>query len=132
MELAPRFPARWSGFVPTDTLGRVEGLADVYAAGDATTFPIKQGGLATQQADRIAHTIAASLGVPVKQLRGPLVLQARLLGGECPVFLRTELDWRGQPTTATLEHAEGKHTAGAVKVFGRYLTPYLEGLRSAA
>lgn len=31
-------PASWWGFVPTDTFGRVEGLQDVYAAGDMTTF----------------------------------------------------------------------------------------------
>ena len=36
--------------------------SDVYAAGDATTFPLKQGGLATQQADAAAETIAAELG----------------------------------------------------------------------
>jgi sulfide:quinone oxidoreductase len=35
-------------FIPVDEYGRVEGLADVYAAGDAVDFPIKQGGLAAQ------------------------------------------------------------------------------------
>ena len=75
-------PASRSGFVPVDASGRVEGLEDVYAAGDLTTFPIKQGGLAAQQADVVAQTIAAGLGVPVKQVRAPRVLQARLLGGD--------------------------------------------------
>ena len=74
-------PASRSGFVPVDAAGRVEGLEDVYAAGDLTTFPIKQGGLAAQQADVVAQTIAASLGVPVKQVRAPRVLHARVLGG---------------------------------------------------
>ena len=37
------------GFIPVDHHGRVDGLDGVYAAGDATNFPIKQGGLATQQ-----------------------------------------------------------------------------------
>jgi hypothetical protein len=32
----------------------------VFAAGDATTFPIKQGSLAAQQADAVADAIAAS------------------------------------------------------------------------
>src|SRR5205085_9876044 len=58
-------PASWLGFVPTDSTGRVEGLIDVYAAGDMTTFPVRQGGLATQQADHIAHLIAADLVAPV-------------------------------------------------------------------
>ena len=68
-------PATQSGFVPVDASGRVEGLEDVYAAGDLTTCPIKQGGLAAQQADVVAQTIAASLGTPIKQVRAPRVLR---------------------------------------------------------
>ena len=49
-----------TGFVPVDPHGRVAGLERVYAAGDGTAFPIKQGGLATQQADAVAETIAAA------------------------------------------------------------------------
>ena len=119
-------PASRSGFVPVDADGRVEGLQDVYAAGDMTTFPIKQGGVAAQQADAVAHTIAAGLGVRVKRLRAPRVLQARLVGGERPVFLRTEFDWTGQPTRARLVRADDERAARAAKVLGRYLVPYLE------
>jgi sulfide:quinone oxidoreductase len=119
-------PSSWWGFVPTDSLGRVEGLDDVYAAGDITTFPIKQGGLAAQQADVIAATIAASYGATVKQSRTERVLCARLLGGEQPLFLRAELDAFGSPTSATLQHEQAGTPPGAIKVFGRYLTPYLE------
>jgi sulfide:quinone oxidoreductase len=124
----PGIPASWWGFVPTDASGRVEGLADVYAAGDMTAYPIKQGGLATQQADRIAGTIAASLGAPVKEQRSTHILRARLLGGERPLLLRTELDWRGRPYSGTVETAQADGAADAAKIFGRYLTPYLEGL----
>jgi sulfide:quinone oxidoreductase len=119
-------PATGEGFVPVDAGGRVEGLRDVYAAGDITTFPIKQGGLAAQQADAVAQTIAAGLGVRVKQARAPRVLQARLLGGTRPVFLRTEFDWSGQPTRANLVRADDPRAARAAKVLGRYLVPYLE------
>jgi len=119
-------PASPRGFVPTDALGRVEDLADVYAAGDMTTSPVKQGGLATQQADRIAHTIATTIGIPVGEFRAARVLRARLLGGERPIFLRTELDDDGQPTTATFEHTDTDQAASSSKVFGRYLTPYLD------
>ena len=123
-------PASWWGFVPTDLFGRVEGLADVYAAGDMTTFPIKQGGLAAQQADRIAHTIAAGLGAPVKELRAEHILRARLLGGDRTLVLRTELDGFGEPTAAALEHVDKNLPASSPKVFGRYLTPYLARLES--
>ena len=44
-------PCDPAGFVRTDAHGRVLGMRDVFAAGDATAFPIKQGGLAAQQAD---------------------------------------------------------------------------------
>ena len=57
-------PARWrSGFVPVDEHGRVSGMQRVFAAGDVTTFPIKQGGIAAQQADVAAEAIAAELGI---------------------------------------------------------------------
>lgn len=122
-------PASRAGFIPVDALGRVEGLQDVYAAGDVTTFPIKQGGLAAQQADVVAQTIAVGLGVPVKQARAPRVLQARLLGGARPLFLRTEFDWSGEPTRARLVRADEERAARATKVLGRYLVPYLETRR---
>ena len=51
-------PHNSSGFVHTDTFGRIPALDDVYAAGDGTSFPIKQGGLAAQQADAAASLIA--------------------------------------------------------------------------
>lgn len=128
----PGIPASWWGFVPTDASGRVEGLSDVYAAGDMTTYPIKQGGLATQQADRIAHTIAASLGAPVGEMGTTHVLRARLLGGERPLLLHTELDWQGRSGKGTVEVGDGDEIADTAKIFGRYLTPYLEGLAQNA
>ncbi len=70
---------RW-GFLPTDAAGRVQGMADIYAAGDTTAFPIKHGGLATQQADRIAHTIAASLGLTPHEPKSKPVLEVKLVG----------------------------------------------------
>src|SRR4051794_1644867 len=61
----PGLPQEASWFIPVDRHGRVPGVPDVYAAGDATTFPLKQGGLAAQQADAAAEAIAADLGVAV-------------------------------------------------------------------
>jgi sulfide:quinone oxidoreductase len=130
--LGPRIsgvPGTWSGFVPTDASGRVEGLERVYAAGDLTTYPVKQGGIAAQQADHIAYAIAADLGVAVKQLRQTRILRARLLDGDGALVLRTELDSFGHPTRATIEHRESRH-APDLKVFGLYLTPYLSIHRS--
>lgn len=119
-------PAGRLGFVPVDRNGRVEGLADVYAAGDMTTFPVKQGGLAAQRADVAAQAIAAEFGAPIAVHRTAHVLQARLLGGERPLFLRGELDWTGQPIDAALVREEDERGANAAQVMGRYLAPYLE------
>ena len=119
---------RW-GFTTIDALGGVTGLPDVYAAGDMTSFPIKQGGLAAQQADLIAQRIASDHGAAVKELRAQHVLRARLVGGAQPVFLRAELDGLGHTTTATLQRQFFEDDASSPspdKVFGRYLTPYLE------
>jgi sulfide:quinone oxidoreductase len=122
-------PSSWAGFVPTDETGRVEDLADVYAAGDITTYPIKQGGIAAQQADVVAQTIAAQLGASAKEGRQNRILRARLLSGDGAVVLRAELDALGRPTASTLDHRESR-LAGDLKVFGLYLTPYLSIYRS--
>jgi sulfide:quinone oxidoreductase len=120
-------PGSWQGFVPVDAVGRVDGLSGVYAAGDMTTFPIKQGGLAAQQADRIAHTVAAELGAPVKELHERWVLRTRLLDGDGALVLRTELDEFGHPSAATIEHHDSR-TDPHPKVFARYLSAYLAGV----
>ncbi len=124
-------PTDRQGFVTTDALGGVTGLADVYAAGDMTSYPIKQGGLATQQADVIAQRIASDHGASLAQARVHRVLRARLVGGASPVYLRTELDELGQPTAASTVHghfndSDSESVTPPEKVFGRYLSPYLQ------
>ena len=61
--LGPRIdglPHDAAGFIPVDAHGRVSDTPGVYAAGDATDFAIKQGGIACQQADAAAEAIAAA------------------------------------------------------------------------
>ena len=120
-------PGGWSGFVPVDRLGRVEGMRGVYAAGDVTTFPIKHGGLATQQADTLAHAIAASLGIHAEPPSAERVLRLRLVGGADPLILRIELDDDGRPGATVLRHEPSTTEPRTAKVHGRYLTPYLAG-----
>ena len=55
-------PHTRDGFIVVDQQGRVAGFRDVFAVGDVTTFPVKQGGIAAQQADAAAEAIAADLG----------------------------------------------------------------------
>ena len=55
----PGLPHDGDGFIPVDAHGYVGNELDVYAAGDATTCPIKQGGIAAQLADAAAEAIEA-------------------------------------------------------------------------
>jgi sulfide:quinone oxidoreductase len=121
-----------AGFLPTDAHGRVAGVDRVLAAGDATTFRIKQGGLATQQADAAAATIAAAVGAIDDAAPFSPVLRGLLLTGGAPLYLRAELDPAGAPRTpqGTARRLRGETSGRALwwppgKIAGRYLAPYL-------
>ena len=115
-------PDDGSGFVHTDAFGRVEGLEDVYAAGDGTTFPVKQGGLAAQQADAAAETIAAAAGAPVDPQPFDPVLRGLLLTGSEPEYLRAEL---GGGHMYAARAGEAPLWWPPAKIAARYLGPYL-------
>lgn len=117
----PGLPQRHNGFVRTDTAMHVDGLDAVWAAGDATWFPIKQGGLAAQQADVSARSIAARAGahVPIEAFQP--VLRGMLITGEAPDFFRSSVGIRGTDVATT-----GRPLWWPpAKVAGRYLGPYL-------
>ena len=121
-------PSDADGFLPTDAHGLVTGTPGVLAAGDATTFPVKQGGLAAQQADAAARAIAHALGAPVEPQPFAPVLRGLLLTGGAPLYLRAELDLRARPS------GSGQVSSRALwwppgKVAGRYLAPYLATAR---
>src|SRR5207244_3681370 len=84
-------PADAHGFIPVDQRGRVRGMTDVYAAGDAADFPVKQGGLACQQADAVAEHLAAQAGAPVDPRPFRPVLRGKLLTGRGSRFLHHAL-----------------------------------------
>jgi sulfide:quinone oxidoreductase len=115
-------PADRDGFIPVDAHGRVRGAKGVFAAGDATAFPIKHGGLAAQQADAAAETIAARTGR--QQMPRPFkpILHGLVLTGERPIFLRVELAG-GVGETSHASNDELWWPPG--KIVGRHLAPYL-------
>jgi sulfide:quinone oxidoreductase len=106
------------GFVPTDEYGRVAGLTDVYAAGDLMQSPIKQGGIAAQEADAVAEAIAADAGAPVQPSPCRPVLRGLLFTGFVPRFLRHEEEGPSLVDTQPLWWPPGK-------IVGRYLSPFL-------
>jgi sulfide:quinone oxidoreductase len=113
----PGVPQGPDGFVETDKLGRVPGLEDVYAAGDLVRLPVKQGGIASQQADAVATAIAAEAGAAVQPEPFHPVLRGLLLTGFAQGFLRAE---RGE----SLVDAHPLWWPPA-KIVGRYLSPFL-------
>ena len=77
------------GFIPVDDHARIPGLAHAYAVGDVTNFPVKQGGIATQQADVAAEAIALELGCDVEANPLDPVLRGILWTGiEAPLPVR--------------------------------------------
>jgi sulfide:quinone oxidoreductase len=118
-------PQTFEGFVPVDAHGRVHGLSDVFAAGDITTFPVKQGGIATQEADAAAEQIAADAGADLSPQPFRPVLRGLLLTGRQPRYLRHELT--GEEGDASVASAEPLWWPPA-KVVGRYLAPFLGSL----
>jgi sulfide:quinone oxidoreductase len=115
----PGLPTDGRGFVRADDLGQVEGRDDVYAAGDITTFPLKQGGIATQQADAAAESIAALAGAPVTPRPFKPVLRGLLLTGLTPRFMAAS------PLDASSEVDSEPLWWPPAKIVGRYLAPFL-------
>jgi sulfide:quinone oxidoreductase len=113
------------GFIPVDAHCRVFGIDDVYAAGDITSFTVKHGGIATQQADAAAEAIAAAAGADVVAKRFHPILRGLLLTGGKPRYLRREL--RADPEREPVESDEPLWWPPA-KIVGRYLAPFLAEL----
>ena len=84
-----------NGFLFIDDHGRVEGIRDVYAAGDVTSGPIKHGSLACRQADAAAEAIAAHAGVALDPAPISPVLEGVLLTERDALFMRRDADARG-------------------------------------
>jgi sulfide:quinone oxidoreductase len=118
-------PQTFEGFIPVDLYGRVTGTPGVYAAGDITTFPVKQGGIAAQQADAAAEAIAEAAGVDMKPEPFRPVLRGLLLTGAEPRYLRRDLaDKSGERSQASPEPLWWP----PAKIVGRYLAPFLAEL----
>ncbi len=129
------------GFIPTDDHGRVPGAADVYAAGDCTAFPLKQGGIAAQQADAAAQSIAAALGADTIPRPFTPVLRGLLLTGDEPSYFRAYPGAEREPTSVAIETPSRRRRASAPhdvaahrplwwppsKVAGPYLGAWLIG-----
>ncbi len=94
-------------------------FTDVYAAGDAVDFPVKQGGLAAQQADAAAEHVAATYGAPVEPAPFQPVLRGMLFTGEEPLYMRSDVPGADPDIPGAWYPLWWPPT----KVAGRYLAP---------
>lgn len=105
------------GFLPVDEHCRVDGAPDVYAAGDATAFPVKQGGVAVRQAQAVAECIAARAGAPVTPEPFEPIYRGMLLTGGAPGYL--------QAGPGESQLADSPLWWPPTKIADSYLVPYL-------
>jgi sulfide:quinone oxidoreductase len=115
-------PAGEHGFIAIDGYAKVRGVERVYAAGDAADFALKHGGLAAQQADAAAESIAALAGAPLTPRRFHGEIHGVLLTGRKPRYLTAHITGnRGYSSQIT----ETATWMPATKIAAQYLAPYL-------
>jgi sulfide:quinone oxidoreductase len=111
------------GFIRVDPFCRVADLEHVFAAGDATNFAIKFGGIAAQQADTAAEGIAALAGAPITPKPFRPVIRGILLGGDEPLYMSAHVTGgHGVASEISTEPLWSPPT----KIVARHLAPYLD------
>ena len=85
-------PSTADGYLDCDQHGRLRSTPAIWAAGDGTAQPIKQGGLASQQADAAAADIARLAGAATRPRPFRPILRGLLRTANGPLYLRRALD----------------------------------------
>lgn len=118
------------GFIPIDRHCTVPGTdGRVFAAGDATAFPVKHGSLGAQQADAAAAAIAALAGLDVEVEPHRAVIRGMLLTGGQPLYLSARVvGGQGFESEVSREPL----WSPAEKVVAEELGPYLAELEAGA
>jgi sulfide:quinone oxidoreductase len=111
------------GFIPIDPFGQVPEVGPIYAAGDATAFAIKHGGIASQQADAAALAIAALAGAPVTPEHFDPVIHGILLTDGKPLYLTAKITG-GHGFSS--EVGDAPTWSPPSKIAAKYLAPRLE------
>ena len=111
------------GFIHVDPHGRVPNSGHVYAAGDATDFPVKHGGIAAQQADVAAQSVAALAGAPVTPEPFHPVIHGMLLTAERPRYLTARITGGHEFSSQITDTPTWSPPS---KIAAKYLAPYLD------
>jgi sulfide:quinone oxidoreductase len=109
------------GFILVDEAFRARDGEGVFAVGDGTAGPYKQGGLAAQQADAVADLIAGDAGSDRTPRPYRPVMRALLRTANGPRYLRAE------PPGGAISAAVSEQCLWwpSSKVAARWLTPWL-------
>jgi sulfide:quinone oxidoreductase len=113
------------GFLRVDRYGRVRDVEQIFAAGDAVDFPIKHGGVSSQQADTAALSIAALAGADVTPEPFDPVIQGMLLTDDEPIYLTAKITG-GHGFSSEVSCAPTWPSGH--KIAAKYLAPYLDHL----
>jgi sulfide:quinone oxidoreductase len=116
-------PLSEHGFLRVNPHGRVMDVEHVYAAGDATEFPVKHGGVGSQQADAVAESIAALAGAPVSPELFHPVIRGMLLTGDKLLYLTARITGGHGFSSEVTDMPTWDPPS---KIASKYLAPYLE------
>lgn len=116
-------PLSEHGFLRVDPYGHVLDVEHIYAAGDCTEFPVKHGGVSSQQADTVALSIAAGAGAQVTPERFHPVIHGMLLTGDKPLYLTAQITG-GHGFSSQISDTPAWEPPS--KIATKYLAPYLD------
>ena len=112
------------GFIRVNPYGQVPDVGPIYAAGDAVEFAVKHGGIASQQADVAAESIAARAGASVTPKPFHPVIHGMLLTDDKPLYLSARITGGHGFSSEVSDSPTWSPTA---KIAARYLAPVLAG-----
>jgi len=116
------------GFLRVDPHCKLIDIDHVYAAGDATEFAVKFGGIAAQQADALAEAIAAKAGAEITPQPFHPVIHGILLTGDAPRYMTARITG-GQGFSSDFDVTPS--WSPAMKIAAKYLAPLLDRLDRA-
>ncbi len=119
------FPLSAEGFIRVDRFGQVPDCGALFAAGDATDFAVKQGGVGSQQADVVAESVAKLASAQIEPEPFHPVLRGMLMTYEQPYFMQAQIT--GGHGYSSQFSAEPLWSPVA-KIAAKYLSPYLDSL----
>jgi sulfide:quinone oxidoreductase len=116
-------PLSEHGFLHVDRYCKLLDVDGIYAAGDATEFAVKHGGIASQQADTVAMSIAAKAGASLTPEPFRPIIRGMLLTGGEPRYLTARITGGAGFSS---EITDAPTWSPPSKIASKYLSPYLE------